>query len=413
MDPAIEHRDLRPPPEPRLPWAVLLAIVVNVLLIAAVAWGIQATRDPASARPGPSTAAAISQRSASARPAATRTAANAAAQPAAQPRTACPLRPRLAAAVGGKDGQVFPPADVEGKTVKDIDALLVAGKEAAATGHVRDAEVDYLTSCRVADALKGAASIESADARYQLARHYVTAANAASAAPLAERTAIYEQAQAYYEDSLQRFRARLGDSHEKTRFAAQGLEAARVALAQTTQPAARPEVVTARQPAERTQVVTAPPLPGRPQAVAAPEPAARAEVAATTRMGAGPATPPAVQQQQPVAKLTRQVAPVRTAAPSVKPSFDCRRARSYAERTICSDAQLAQLDRDLGRLHARAKQAAPDPAAFRRQNDAEWHRREATCRDRACLLRWYADRRQQLTASLSQATLPPERTASR
>jgi hypothetical protein len=377
MDPAIEHRDLRPPPEPRLPWTVLLAILLNVLLIAAVAWGIQTTRDPAPAGTGQGTPAPPPVHNASARPAATRPAVTrTAAAPVAQARTACPLRPRLAT-VGSKDGQVFPPADVEGKTEKDIDALLVAGKEAAAAGQVRDAEVDYLTSCRVADALKGADSIESANARYQLARHYVTAANAASAAPVSERAAIYQQAQAYYEDSLQRFRAQLGDSHEKTRFAAQGLEAARVALAQTTQPATRPEA------------------------------------AATARMGAGPAAPPAAPERQALATPTRPAAPARTAATSAKPSFDCRKARSYAERTICSDAQLAQLDRDLGRLHARAKQAAPDAAAFRRQNDAEWRRREATCRDRGCLLRWYSDRRQQLAASLSQATQPPDRTASR
>jgi hypothetical protein len=71
------------------------------------------------------------------------------------------------------------------------------------------------------------------------------------------------------------------------------------------------------------------------------------------------------------------------------------------------------LDRDLGRLHAKAKRAAADPAAFNRQNNAEWRRREATCRDRGCLLRWYSDRRQQLTQYLSQASLRPERTASR
>ena len=78
------------------------------------------------------------------------------------------------------------------------------------------------------------------------------------------------------------------------------------------------------------------------------------------------------------------------------PSFDCRRARSYSERTICADSELARLDRDLGRLHARAKNAAMDSAAFRRRNDREWQRRESNCRDRDCLVRWYAERRNQL-----------------
>ena len=83
------------------------------------------------------------------------------------------------------------------------------------------------------------------------------------------------------------------------------------------------------------------------------------------------------------------------------PSFDCSLARSPAERRICGDAELSQLDRDLGRLHARAKQSTTDGAAFRRHNDREWRRREAVCRgDRECLLDWYADRREQLQGGL-------------
>ena len=89
---------------------------------------------------------------------------------------------------------------------------------------------------------------------------------------------------------------------------------------------------------------------------------------------------------------------------AVQPSFDCAKARSPAERTICSDPELAQLDRDTGRLHARAKAAARDPAAFRRENDREWKQRETECRDnKACLLAWYAHRRQQLQDSVAQA----------
>jgi len=388
MDPAIANQDLRPPPEPRLTWAILLAILVNVLLIAAVAWGIQSTRGFRQETKG-----VTPERTGEAvQPATT------AGKTVAQARTECPIRPRLAPAAGGKDGQVFPPADVEGKSGKDIDALLLAGKEAAAAGLVRDAEVDYLTSCRVADALKGPDSIPAADARYQLARHYVNVARAAAQAPAQERAEIFQQAQAYYEDSLERFRSKLGDSHQKARFAAEGLEAAREATAQATLP------------------------PGGPEAVA------------TARMGAGPDSssptqegPSASQRKRDAvaargagsSKNTRSQVVATVAAPTpprtdkAKPSFDCRKARSYAERTICSDATLAQLDRDLGRLHARAKQAARDPVAFKRQNDAEWHRREATCRDRGCLLRWYADRRQQLAETLGQAPASADRTASR
>jgi hypothetical protein len=53
------------------------------------------------------------------------------------------------------------------------------------------------------------------------------------------------------------------------------------------------------------------------------------------------------------------------------PSFDCAKARSVPEKMICSDAELARLDRKLGRVYARAKTIAADGAAFRRQNSEE------------------------------------------
>ena len=96
--------------------------------------------------------------------------------------------------------------------------------------------------------------------------------------------------------------------------------------------------------------------------------------------------------------LVRQATGVATQG---RPSFDCALARSPAERRICADAELSQLDRDLGRLHARAKNSTADGAAFRRQNEREWRRRESVCGgDRECLLDWYADRREQLRGEL-------------
>ena len=394
MDPAIENQDLRPPPEPRLPWMVLLAILINVLLIAVVAWGLQTTRDPIR----DITAAVLDH--------APTEPSGAAGTTAARARTACPLNPMLAAA-GARDGQVLPPASVEGKTEKDIDTLLVAGKEATAAGQLRDAEVSYLTACRVADARKGAGSIESAGARYQLARHYAAVANTVSDLPVARRAVILARAQSYYEDSLQRFRAEWGDSHEKTRYAAEGLKTTRVALAQTAaRPSAAPDAAKADPDAAATARMGA--GPDASPAAAPPE-----QHAAPER----PAPEPAPARSQASGKNAKPQAVVKASTPQraalPKPSFDCRKARSYSEKTICSDAVLAQLDRDTGRLHAKAKKAAHDPAAFKRQNDAEWRRREKTCHDRSCLLRWYADRRSQLTEYLGRAPAKGDRTASR
>jgi hypothetical protein len=169
-----------------------------------------------------------------------------------------------------------------------------------------------------------------------------------------------------------------------------------------------------------------PPLQVQPQP---PAPQAQAVPPAAPPMGTNvpataPVTAPAPARNQPAARteaprkaadngaplLRREAAdngpPVLRQATgvAVQPSFDCAKARSPAERTICSDPELAQLDRDTGRLHARAKAVARDPAAFRRENDREWKQRETECRDnKACLLAWYAHRRQQLQESVAQA----------
>ena len=90
------------------------------------------------------------------------------------------------------------------------------------------------------------------------------------------------------------------------------------------------------------------------------------------------------------------------------PSFDCGKAWSRVEKLICADDELSRLDRDLGRLHAHAKAVAPDASAFRRQNDVEWKRRERNCADKACVVQWYEQRRQQLEAIVAGAPPPAQ-----
>ena len=138
-----------------------------------------------------------------------------------------------------------------------------------------------------------------------------------------------------------------------------------------------------------------------PAMAAIPLPPVTAAAPSTASMGAGPA--PSAETPAPVVSRQAAPPPQRTApAERVAPSFDCAKARSTSEKTICADPELSRLDRDLGRLHARARQAAPDPVAFKRQSDAQWFERERNCRDRDCLLRWYAQRREQLNASLGE-----------
>lgn len=175
----------------------------------------------------------------------------------------------------------------------------------------------------------------------------------------------------------------------------------------------------------RTMGAAPTPAPGTDEP-AAPDAQPMAAVPGPTGPAASPTPAPAAVepvQPAPVAPVRalpqrRSDATPRAAAPTaaravagvtpvarteIRPSFDCGKAHTRNERLICSDAELAALDRDTGRLHARAKAAAPNASAFRRQNDAEWKQREARCRDKACLLAWYAHRRAQLQQVVAKA----------
>lgn len=142
-------------------------------------------------------------------------------------------------------------------------------------------------------------------------------------------------------------------------------------------------------PAQAPQVQVAPvvPQPGSPYPPAQDPPAARS----------APQRPPVVASVTPADRT------------SPGPSFDCAKARSRSEKLICADPELAQLDRELGRLNVRARALSPDPVAFRRAGDVQWKRRETECSDKACLLAWYAERR----AQLQEAVARGEKTAGR
>ena len=219
-------------------------------------------------------------------------------------------------------------------------------------------------ACRVASERKGADSAESADAKYQLGWLYGRLVLDGSA--LAPKQAeLRRRAEQLSGQSLRFYQARYGPSHEKTRFAAQGL----ASLSQASGPAPGPSQAARAPPAAASQP---------PHEAAAPQaPGNRGEPGAPAQAG---------------------------------PSFDCAKARSVPEKLICADTELSGLDRALGRLYARARDAAPDKAAFARQNSQEWRQREAACRDRECLLRWYGARGEQLRENL-QGQLAPSTAA--
>lgn len=65
---------------------------------------------------------------------------------------------------------------------------------------------------------------------------------------------------------------------------------------------------------------------------------------------------------------------------------------------VRSDPELAQLESDIARLQEQARRVSRDPAGMRRREAQALAQRDARCQDKACLTRWYAQRRRQLLA---------------
>ena len=207
----------------------------------------------------------------------------------------CPVAPVVPVA-GDKDGQLPMQTDVSGLITADIDTFVILAREALASGRARDAEVALLMSCRIADTLKGAASVESADAKYRLGTHYAGLNLREGPAAASNRAELLARAEILYADSLLTYSARFGNDHEKSRLATEHLASVRLALAQKTQPAPAAPVSPVSPAANGSAGAEKSPNPP-PPAIAA-RPAARPLPAAETREKPRPA-PPGVRECPP------------------------------------------------------------------------------------------------------------------
>ncbi|MDB5957012.1 hypothetical protein [Ramlibacter sp.] len=138
--------------------------------------------------------------------------------------------PATVAAQSCDDTAIVPPGRGDGQqslqpapsvaSASEVAALLLTGKEAAASGHMRDAEIVFLNACRDARVVPGKeAAVTLADAMYQLGRHYATVAQANTF----RRGELLARSQRLYQAALQAYELRYGAKGEKTRFAQQGL----------------------------------------------------------------------------------------------------------------------------------------------------------------------------------------------
>jgi hypothetical protein len=358
--------------------------------VALLLGGQDAERKPAAAtRPATAVLGAV--------PAAPAASAAAATTVTAEHRAACEEEPLLRAA-GRADGQLAVPEATAGKSIDVAEKSIVAGKEVAAAGRPRDAEVAFLVACRIAAETQRPQTL--ADAKYNLARHYAQMADEPGLE--AQRDKLRQRAGILYTAAHALFAEQLGASHEKTRFAANGLQALNT----------EPPVEVVRAPPLRDEAPASAQKKAKKQETPAAEVAktevAKTEVAKTEVAKTEVAKTEVAKTEVPRTEVAKakvakaeaartEISPARPAARRSAPSFDCGKARSAAEKAICADEELAQSDRALGRLHSRAKANSPDAAEFQRRSDEAWRWRETNCGgDRECLREWYEQRREEL-----------------
>lgn len=244
----------------------------------------------------------------------------------------CPTQVLLAP-VGPGDGRFTLESVLSSAAQVEPSAYLTVARESAHHGRLHDAEVALLAACHAAEKVSGSHSVAVADLKTQIAQQYVALAAAEAAG--AARDELLQRAATLLSKSAITYSAALGREASKTRLAEQR-------LASLHDPATLQRA--------RTEADSG---------------------AGTSVMGAAP--------------RSAEEAAERTPGPG-----------GAASRLVSSDPELAQLESDLRRLHAQASSVTRDPAGLRRRDSQALAQRDARCEDKACLLRWYAQRRNQL-----------------
>lgn len=251
------------------------------------------------------------------------------------PGTTCPTEPLMAAS-GGGDGRFALDAALAKGAQVEPSAYLSVARESAQHGRMRDAEVALLAACHVAEQASGSQSVPVADLKAQIAQQYVTLAAAEGAA--GARDDLLQRAAALLSETAITYSTALGREASKTRLAEQR-------LASLHDPATLQ----------------------RARADANADPGTR-------MMGAAPGSAQEAQDDHAGGRM-----------------------RGAAGRLISSDPELAQLERDMQRLHAQARSVTRDPSGLQRRDGQALAQRDAACGDdKGCLVRWYAQRRAQL-----------------
>jgi len=123
--------------------------------------------------------------------------------------------------------------------------------------------------------------------------------------------------------------------------------------------------------------------------------ASNASNAASVAAPPSPASAPIEARPEPPKPRTAEVEPIPAPAPAFHPSFDCTKARSDAERLVCSDSQLSGLDVEMAQLYQKGLGSVADTNAFNGEQ-LDWLARRDVCVSKQCLVVSYADRIKEL-----------------
>jgi len=72
-------------------------------------------------------------------------------------------------------------------------------------------------------------------------------------------------------------------------------------------------------------------------------------------------------------------------------SFDCQKAKTFIEKSICQNPDLSQLDDELGSLYQLALTDNKNPAVFKKQQ-LGWLKQRDTCQTVDCVKKSYKQR---------------------
>jgi hypothetical protein len=142
------------------------------------------------------------------------TAATTAAQAVPISVSSCPPQPAVAAN-GAQDGKFSLEKALDTVPLPSASAFLAVAREAAQQSRYRDAEVAFIAACRVAERQDGSHSTPVADAKSQLAEHYV--AMAARATQEEAGHGLFQRATALLSESADAYSVALGKNASRSR----------------------------------------------------------------------------------------------------------------------------------------------------------------------------------------------------